>query len=198
MSLLSMISSQASIQDIASYLDNLSAQDRLSETRTLNRSAQRTLYESANHAPALDLDYFVPTSETKVEVIHQGTNTLPVPSAIRFFEKRFCRPGNHNDRLFGFNEGVTRKLLGPGYFVAKRCIEQWQERGSVVIDYFEVPDGEVVDSWPKVKRNNQGLQVLVYHQTRDFMRRVSHHVSIGAAYKKEKALGHFFVLCRND
>jgi len=198
MSLSQMISSQASIQEIAAYLDSLSSADRLAETRTLNRAKQRYLYEIAADSEDLNLDYFVPTREPKVEVIHYGTNTLPVPSAIRFFEKRFCRPEKHEDRLFGFNEGVTRKLLGPGYFVAKYCTEGWKERGSIVIDYFEVPDGDVVPTWPPVKRNNQGLQVLVYHQTRDFMRRVSQHVSIGAAYKKEKALGHFFVLCRNE
>jgi hypothetical protein len=42
-----------------------------------------------------------------------------------------------------------------------------------------------------------GLQTLVYHQTRDFMRRVSSHVTIGAAYKKERALNVHFILCRD-
>ena len=46
--------------------------------------------------------------------------------------------------------------------------------------------------------NSKGLQFLVYHKTRDFMRRVSEHISIGAAYKKEKSLGQFFVLIRED
>ena len=35
-------------------------------------------------------------------------------------------------------------------------------------------------------------------QTRDFIRGVSEHVSIGAAYKKEKAMGVHFILCRDD
>ena len=30
------------------------------------------------------------------------------------------------------------------------------------------------------------------------MRRVSQHVSIGAAYKGEKPLDHYFTLCRED
>ena len=40
------------------------------------------------------------------------------------------------------------------------------------------------------------LSRFVYHHTRDFMRRVSRHVSIGAAYKDERPLDHYFVLCR--
>ena len=44
--------------------------------------------------------------------------------------------------------------------------------------------------------NTQGLQRFVYHRTRDFMRGVSAHVSIGAAYKVEKSLDHYFVLVR--
>ena len=56
--------------------------------------------------------------------------------------------------------------------------------------------------WPApaiIKPNSSGLQVLVYHKTRDYMRRVSSHVSIGAAYKGEsdKEMGAYFVLCRD-
>ncbi len=32
-----------------------------------------------------------------------------------------------------------------------------------------------------MRPNSQGLQVFVYHRTRDFMRKVSEHVSIGRA-----------------
>jgi len=44
--------------------------------------------------------------------------------------------------------------------------------------------------------NDWRLQRFVYHQTRDFMRRVSRHVSIWAAFKRERPLDHYFVLCR--
>jgi hypothetical protein len=68
----------------------------------------------------------------------------------------------------------------------------------VVVDYFQVPDGPVPAGWPAVKRNAQGLQRFVYDGTRNYMRRVSKHVSIGAAYKGETPLDHYFVLCRED
>ena len=90
--------------------------------------------------------------------------------------------------------------IGPGFFVGKKTAGNaaWEERGKVVIDYFEVPDSPVVEGWPKVVPNSKGLQVFVYHKTRDFMRRVSNHVSIGEAYKKEKSMGVNFILCRGE
>ena len=198
MSLSNFLQSANSIDEIAEYLDGLSQDDRLAQSRTLNRTQQRNLYDLAKASPPLDLDFFVPTTNPCEEVIHYGRNTLPLPSAIKLFEKRFCRPKDKEDCLYGYNEGKTRPLIGPGYFVAKTSPPQWQERGAIVIDYFEVPSTAVVPSWPPVKPNSSGLQFFVYNKTRDFMRRVSKHISIGAAYKKENPLGHFFILCRND
>lgn len=66
----------------------------------------------------------------------------------------------------------------------------------MVVDYFQVPDGAVADGWPRVVANDWRLRRFVYDQTRDFMRRVSRHVSIGAAFKRERPLDHYFVLCR--
>ena len=62
----------------------------------------------------------------------------------------------------------------------------------------EHPDGPVAPDFPRVLPNCQGLARFIYFQTRDFMRRVSHHVSIGTAYKNEQALNVYFILCRED
>ena len=199
--LLEHISNGADIEKISAYLDGLDHEERLAQTRTLKRSHQRALYEAAAKSQPLDLEHFVPGNrEDRQEVIHHGLNTLPLPKSLKHFEKRFCRPADGTNRLFGYNEGATRGLIGPGYFVMINTEgnTEWQDRGSLVVDYFQVPDTEVVNGWPKVVPNNKGLQVLVYNKTRDFMRRVSEHVSIGAAYKVEKPLGHFFILCRDD
>src|SRR5262249_14884920 len=101
-------------------------------------------------------------------------------------------------RLFGYNHGPSEKVIGPGYFVAyaTRGRATWEARGAVVIDYFQVPDAAVAPGWPAVVANERGLQRFVYHHTRDFMRRVSAHVAIGAAFKEERPLDHYFVLCR--
>ena len=59
-----------------------------------------------------------------------------------------------------------------------------------------MPQTAVVAGWPTVVPNDWRLSRFVYNQTRDFMRRVSNHVSIGAAFKGERPLDHYFTLCR--
>ena len=188
------------IDAIGSYLDGLEAKQRWLEVKQLDRDRQRTLYEKAAHAAPIDVDHFVGDAPPRHEVIHDGINTLPLPGSWQRFQKRFCRPAGEagGGRLFGYNEGPSRGWIGPGFFVAVPTADrpQWSARGGVVVDYFQVPDGAVVDSWPRVVANDWRLQRFVYHQTRDFMRRVSRDVSIGAAFKREKPLDHYFVLCR--
>ena len=139
----------------------------------------------------------MPAHAPAESVRHQGTNTLPLPRRLRQFEKRFVQSPDA-EKLFGYNEWALRRLIGPGYFVARSTVDSpgWRERGGVIVDYFEVPDGEVPPGWPEVVPNSKGLQRFVYRGTRDFMRRVSHDVSIGAAFRGEKALDHYFTLCR--
>lgn len=197
MSLATMIP-EASIHDIGTWLDGLSPAARLEACRGVGRGLQRQLFEKAGASAPLTLDDYVPEGVDPLrEVIHEGRNTLP---AFRLFQKRFCRPANGGEVLFGYNEGDTRKLIGPGYFVMRSTAGAADEEalGSLVVDYTRVPDGPVADGWPGVVPNSQGLQRFVYHNTRDYMRRVSAHVTIGAAYKKGKALGAWFILCRQD
>jgi hypothetical protein len=189
------------IDVIGSYPDELDAQARLREVMQLDRSHQRMLYEKAAHAGPIDVTHFVGNARPREEVIHDGINTLPLPAPLRRFQKRFCRPDGGvraEARLFGYNEGPTRRLIGPGFFVAVPTADlpQWSARGGVVVDYFQVPDGAVAAGWPAVVANDWRLQRFVYNQTRDFMRRVSRHVSIGAAFKRERPLDHYFTLCR--
>lgn len=193
----------AAIDAIAAFLDGLSHEERLAATRTLGRKEQRLLYGKAAAAPPVSLDAFVPKEAGALaQVIHHGRNTLPLPGKHRLFQKRFCRPesesGSRHPRLFGYNEAPSKGLLGPGYFVAVETAgePEWEARGAVVVDYFQVPDGPVPAGWPRVVPNTEGLQFFVYNKTRDFMRRISSHVTIGAAYKKEKSLDHYFILCR--
>jgi hypothetical protein len=194
--------SSTDIHAIADYLDGLDGSRRWDEVSRLGRDRQRTLWEKAAQAKPLELAYFVGEAAPRTEVIHDGINTLPLPTPLRRFQKRFARPlpNGHAPRLFGYNEGPTRQLVGPGFFVTipTKGTPTWESRGAVVVDYWQVPDGEVPSGWPKIVPNDWRLQKLVYFQTRDFMRRVSKHVSIGAAFKKEKPLDHYFVLCRRD
>jgi hypothetical protein len=171
MSLPSMLRSGATIQEIAAYLDGLDPETRLAEVRAVGRRDQELLYQRAADAPPITLE----------------------------LEKRFCRPEDGSEQLFGFNEGPTRRLIGPGYFVARFTEGGGSNpRSAVVVDYFTVPDGPVVPSWPEVRPNSSGLQRFVFHRTRDYMRRVSSHVSIGKAIKDEQRAMGYFVLCRQD
>ncbi len=195
----SLLDSGAAITRVAALLDGLSPADRQAAVFTLDRASQKALWERAADSPPISLDHFVPANVAHgLTVRHQGRNTLPLPRPHRHFEKHFCRPADGTARLFGFNQAPSRAFIGPGYFVAQPTSgrRDWEARGAVVIDYFQVPDGPVPEGWPKVVPNTHGLQFFVYRATRDFMRRVSAHVSIGAAYRRERPLDHWFVLCR--
>ena len=196
-----VLDSSTDIQKIAEALDTASPSERREAALSLNRNEQRALYTKAAGAPALGLSDFVPEDrEPLSQVRHFGRNTLPMLRRLQLFEKRFCRPEDRSDRLFGYNQSPFIGTVGPGFFVAVKTNGHagWPERGAVVIDYFQVPDGKVANEWPAVIPNTQGLQKFVYNKTRDFMRRVSSHVTIGAAFKVEKALDHYFVLVRES
>lgn len=200
MTLLDLLGDDASgIEDVNAYLDGMPHERRSEEVLSLDRDAQRRLFVKASEAEAIGLDHFVPASKGALEPVrHLGRNTLPLPGAHKRFAKVFCRPADGTARLFGYNDAPSRWLVGPGYFVGIPTVghPRWFARGAVVVDYFQVPDGPVPTGWPRVKRNAEGLQRFVYDGTRDYMRKVSSHVSIGAAYKGEKPLDHYFVLCR--
>jgi hypothetical protein len=189
------------ISEVVEWFADRPFAERREAVFSLDRAGQRRLYAVAAQAEAISLPDLVPAARAvREEVRHHGRNTLPVPKAFRTFEKRFCRPDDGTARLFGYNEGASVRWFGPGYFVAYPVRDNpvWAARGDVVVDYFQVPDRAVVGSWPRVVPNEQGLQRLVFAGTRDFLRRVTDGVSIGAAYKGERSLDHYFVLVRDD
>jgi hypothetical protein len=193
--LVDLVRTGAKIDVIARHLDDLDAAARVRETRMLGGREQGQLYALAADSPPLRLSDFVPDDVDDLEqVVHFGRNSQPM---FKFFEKRWCRPSGDPVRLFGYNETPVRRLIGPGYFVAHATAEGGSDpRGAVVVDYFMTPDAPVVDGWPEVRPNSQGLQRFVYGQTRDYMRRVSTHVTIGEAQRKESRVMGWFVLCR--
>lgn len=196
-----LIDQNTPIAQIAAHLDALPFAETKAQTHVLDRDRQRKLYNLAKDSPALTFaDLVPPTIPARTEVIHHGRNTLPLPGSFRNFEKRMCRPESGGEKAFGYNEGASRPLIGPGYFVTIPTVGNpaWEERGPLVVDYFQVPQEPVVETWPKVVPNTQGLQVLVFNKTRDFLRKVSNRVSVGAAYKVEKPLDHYFMLVREQ
>ncbi len=197
MALIDLTRDTTPIEPIAAHLDSLTQTERLREMYALASADQARLFEKADDSNRLDLDYFVPPSTPSGrEVIHYGKNSQP---ALRMFQKRWCRPVDGGDRLWGYNETTVRPLIGPGYFVAEETANGGSDpRGAVVVDYFQVPDGPVPEGWPHVKPNSRGLQMFVFDKMRDYMRRVSNHVSIGVAYRKESRVMGYFVICRDE
>ena len=187
-----------SMEEIGAHFSALDPAAKLAACRSLGPKQQRTLFAKAVASAPLTLEDFVGAQVAPLtEVIHEGRNTLPL---FKLFQKRFCRPQGRDDVLFGYNEGSTRALIGPGYFIARSTAGDgaMEEQGAIVVDYYDVPSGAVVAGWPQVIPNNQGLQRFVYNRTRDYMRAVAPGVTIGAAFKEGKPLGAYFVLCRQD
>ena len=195
MSVLELLnSSEVTLDEVEAYFNGLDSAERVVQARTLGPRAQRQLWTLAE-GTELSLEYFVPENAERLDSVrHYGRNTLPV---FKMFEKRFCRPPEGQDSLglWGYNEGSTRPLVGPGYFVCRYT--DGDPRGSVVIDYTLEPDGKC-DEWPAFKPNGSGLSRFVYHGMQDFMRRVSEHVTIGRAYIKGRESNNYFVLCRES
>ncbi len=199
MDLTEHIQSTGTIADISAYLSNLRPDAQWEQLSRLSKRCQRTLYLKAEAADPLRLSDFVPDeapAHTAVE--HRGKNSLPL---FRNFEKRFAR--SEGGRVYGYNEGVLRPLIGPGYFVVRETEGAEVGRGAVVVDYFQVPelpDGVGPNDWPEVKPNSRGLQMFIYNKTRDYMRRVAPGITIGSAWKtlrgRERPLNSYFVLMR--
>jgi hypothetical protein len=179
------------LSGLAAFLDGLSHEERAAAVRSMKGRHQAQLWE-ASEGRGTSMDDFVSDAAPGEEVINIGKNSLP---AFSVFEKRFTRHTDEPDVLYGYNEGSTRPLIGPGFFVA----EYFDDRGEVGINYFKVPpsaDGLPAD-WPGIRRNERGLQRFVYAKMIDYMRKVSHHVTIGRAYRKgTKPMNAYFLLCR--
>jgi hypothetical protein len=178
---------------VASLLDGLTHDDRVTAIRSVERREQRNLFEAVAGFRPLHLTDLVGSDVRDLRTVrHYGKNTLPLFS---HFEKRFCRaPGASPDaprEHCGFNVQTMQPVTGPGYFVA---VED-PERDEVLVDYRRLPSAKPSD-WPEIRTNERGLSRFVYGFMVDTLRRVSEHVSIGSAARKGKDLGSWFILCR--
>ena len=99
-------------------------------------------------------------------------------------------PDGREER-WGFNatSAFVTTAVGPGYFVAV------QEGDEVLVDYTRLPEAPL-EGAPRILKNESRLSYFVYNQTRDRVRGVSTHVSIGRAWRGPRQLDNWFVLCR--
>ncbi|MCA9566318.1 MAG: hypothetical protein KC656_00675 [Myxococcales bacterium] len=191
MDLAAHIESSGTIADIAAHLANLAPDARWASLAALQKRHQRTLWLKAEASRPVEAGDLV---EGDQPVVHRGKNSLPL---FRDFEKRFVREG---DRIWGYNEGRTRRFLGPGYFLARPTGAEESARAAWLVDYFQVPAAPPCPGWPEVRGNGRGLSFFVYHHTRDYLRVVGDGVLIGSAHRvvlgRERRLDSYFLLHR--
>ena len=179
---------EVDVPGLAAYLDGLDDAPRIAQVLDLDGAEQARLFDAAAGVRPITLEDFVPAAVPPLHtVIHYGRNSLPL---FRLFQKRFCRPDRDGAELWGYNEQPWKRFTGPGYFVARQA-----DHEEVVIDYCEVPPEKPAE-WPSILPNSARLSRFIYYRTRDFMRGVSRHVTIGRATREGKPMDNWFVLCR--
>lgn len=177
-------------RNVAAFLDQLVGGDRVVAVRSLGPRTLRVLWDLVDGYADMTLADLVPRTTPPYEpVVHYGRNSLPM---FTMFEKRFYRMGD-GSAIGGANFQTFSPLTGPGYFVARK------EDGvpEVLIDYQTLPKDKPSD-WPELRDNDSGIAKLVYGSMVDAVRRVSEHVSIGAASKNGQQINAYFVLCREQ
>lgn len=182
------------IARIAEALDRMNHESRLFTVRSATKQEMATLWELVKDN-AVDAGHFVPSGvDPLVEVIHHGKNSLP---AFTHFQKRFCRADDDSGELWGYNHQDLGWLIGPGYFAAHSTEDEKEPVSAYVIDYTRIPKKKP-EAWPEIADNAGGVRSLVYGRMKDYMRKVSDHVSLGKAYKDGAEVGAYFLLCRED
>jgi hypothetical protein len=186
---------ERAVARISEALDRMDHRNRLFTVLSAEKEDMQALWELMKDRP-VDADHFVPGSEPLKEVIHHGKNSLV---AFTRFQKRFCRADDDSGDIYGYNhnEPWLMAVTGPGYFVAHSTADEKEPPSSYVIDYTRLPVKKP-ESWPSVVDNAGLIRGLVYGRMKDYMRKVSDHVSIGKAYKQGDPVGAYFVLCRED
>lgn len=183
------------IERITTALDRMDPKSRLWTVMSIEPKEQAKVWELFADS-TIDADHFVPSGiEPLKPVIHHGKNTLPMHN---YFEKRFCRADDDSGELWGYNHQSWAFATGPGYFVAHAADGEGKDLPSnYLIDYTRIPKKKP-NGWPDIIPNEAKLGRFVYAGTKDYMRKISDHVSIGRAYRGNHAMDAWFILCRED
>lgn len=178
---------------LAEILDGLGHEGRYHAIRTWTKHHHEAIFEAAKGFRALELADLVPDGYGPLEeVIHDGHNTLP---AFTRFQKRFVKLEGEDAPVGGYNHQSMMGVTGPGYFVATKG--EGEHEGELVIDYTRIPRTKPA-AWPEIRGNDSGLGALVNGGMIDYVRGISTHVSIGAAYKNGEHRKQWFAMVRRD
>lgn len=181
------------LERLTEVLDGLGHDGRVHTIRTWTKRQKAALFEAAKGYRPLDLDFLVPAGVGPlVEVVHDGHNTLPM---FTRFQKLFTKLDGEAFPIGGYNRHSMQAFTGPGYFAVTQG--EGEHEGELVIDYTRVPTQKPA-SWPEIRPNEGLIAALVNGGMVDYLRGLSSHVSIGAAYKNGKHRNQWFALVRKD
>jgi hypothetical protein len=193
MDVTTLLEPKIDLERLTEILDGLGHEGRFHTATTWSPAQKKAIFEAAKGYRPIDFDFLVPSGvPVLTEVVHDGHNTLPLFS---YFQKRFARTEDPECPVVGYNHQAMQAFTGPGYFCAE--LGSGEHEGELALDHTKVPK-EKVASWPKIRRNVGGLAGIVSGGMIDYLRGLSSHVSIGAAYKNGKHRNHWFVLVRRD
>lgn len=183
-----------SSEELAASFDQLSPADAIVAARLLGGTRlQGALWNAVEANDRITVDDMVPADyERERPVIFHGKNSLP---AFTEFEKICFRPRDEDagNVLWGYNEGRTRRVVGPGYYVLHDTKDA--ALGACAFDYTQIPP-RTLTGWPPVKPNSAGVSRFVYNNMIDYMRRVSRDVFIGEAVRGGREMGSYFIVVR--
>ena len=184
-SLSDLIRADASAADMRMHLDELAAQQRVQECLVLEGELLPRLFNAVKGTGALDVQTFAAPAERTV--VYELRNSLPI---FNVSQKRFFRP--KRGEVVGYNHtGGLSALTGPGYFYAING-----DDGELVFDYTRLPDFQP-HGWPPIRPNTGLIASATYGNMLDYVRAVSAHTVIGAAYKGGKPRNAYFLLTRS-
>lgn len=178
---------------LSEILDGLGHDGRVHTLGTWEKHDYKALFEAAKGFKPIDLSFVVPDGVAPLtEVIHDGHNTLPL---FKHFQKRFARTEGGPYPVVGYNHQSMQAFTGPGYFCVS--IGTGEHEGELLLDH-SVEATAKAPSWPPIQKNEGGIGGIVSGGTIDYLRGLSSHVSIGAAYRDGKHRNHWFALVRRD
>lgn len=180
-----LIRASASAADIAHHLDEQTAQERVRQGLACSARDLKRLYERVKGHARLEVTSFVPAVEATVT--YELKNSLPI---FNVAQKRFFRPAT--GEVVGYNHtGPLLPLTGPGYFFVING-----DDGELVFDYTRLPVLRP-PGWPPVEPNTGLVAGPTYANMLDFVRFVSKHTVIGAAFRGGKPRNAYFLLTRS-
>lgn len=174
---------------IAAAFDALPDAERVTAATSLSSTQQSRLFDAAKGFRAVTLNDLVPPSVPAMTCVpHEGVNSMLL---FRRFAKVFYRPADGAKELWGYNRtsALVTTTVGPGYYVAYDLPD-----GEVLVDYTRLPE-RPAPSAPAILSNSSRLSFFVYNNTKDTLRGVSTHVTIGRAARGTRTLNNWFVLC---